>query len=59
MTTVNKRRRKLMNRNELNWLRATYQLVAELTPDKEAFLKAIKQLAQFKKDANASGKDNG
>ena len=48
-----------MNRNELNWLRATYQLVAERTPDKEAFLKAIKQLTQFKKDANASGKDNG
>ena len=48
-----------MNRNELNWLRATHQLVAELTPDKEAFLKAIKQLTQFKKDANASGKDNG
>ena len=46
-----------MNRNELNWLRATYQLVAELTSDKEAFLKAIKRLAQLKKDADAEDRD--
>lgn len=47
-----------MNKVTLNWIKAVYKLIADLTPDKEAFLKALERLDELEKEVNASGEDN-
>ena len=53
MTTVDKD-----EIDTLNWINAVYKLIAELTPDKEAYLKALERLDELVKEVNASGEDN-
>lgn len=58
MTTTNEKEIDTMNKVTLNWIKAVYKLIAELTPDKEAFLKALERLDELEKEVNASGEDN-
>ena len=53
MTTVDKD-----EIDTLNWINAVYKLIAELTPDKEAYLKALERLDELVKEVNASSEDN-
>ena len=58
MTTTNEKEIDTMNKVTLNWIKAVYKLIADLTPDKEAFLKALERLDELEKEVNASGEDN-
>lgn len=58
MTTVDKEEFDGMNKALLNWVKAVYKLIAELTPDREAYLKALDRLDELEKEVNASGQDN-
>lgn len=57
MTTVDKEEYDDMNKALLNWVKAVYKLIAELTPDREAYLKALDRLDELEKEVNASGED--
>lgn len=58
MTTVDKEEFDGMNKALLNWVKAVYKLIAELTPDREAYLKTLDRLDELEKEVNASGQDN-
>ena len=57
MMATNEKEIDTMNKVTLNWIKAVYKLIAELTPDKETFLKALKRLDELEKEVNASGED--
>ncbi len=58
MMATNEKEIDTMNKVTLNWIKAVYKLIAELTPDKKTFLKALKRLDELEKEVNASSEDN-
>ena len=42
----------------LDWIESVYKLIAELVPDKEAYLRALDRLDEIVKEVSASHRDD-